>query len=158
MFVYSVHRRQIKMLILLLCIAVVASAFAVVRHKGVQTANPAERQSVRADSAEARIAYLSQFGWEVDAEPVEISEVIIPAEFDETYTQYNALQKEQGFDLTPYADKRVKRWIYHITNYPEHEGDASIQATLLIYDGQVIGGDVCSTAIDGFMHGFVKKS
>ena len=53
MFVYSVHRRQIKMLILLLCIAVVASAFAFVRHKGVQTANPAERQSVRADSAEA---------------------------------------------------------------------------------------------------------
>ena len=60
--------------------------------------------------------------------------------------------------MSVYAGKRVKRWIYRVTNYPRYENADCIQATLLIYDGQVIGGDVCSTEIDGFMHGFVKEA
>ena len=42
-------------------------------------------------------------------------------------------------------------------NYPGYEDLDCIHATLLIYDGQVIGGDICSTQLDGFMHGFVKE-
>ena len=34
--------------------------------------------------------------------------------------------------------------------------DGSIRANLLVYDGVVIGGDVCSVALDGFMHGFER--
>lgn len=157
MFVFSVHRRQIKMAILVLCIAVVAVAFVLVSKEGVQAAKESQ-MNVRASTAEERIAYLSQFGWAVEADPVEVSEVIIPETFDDTYTNYNELQKAQGFDLSVYAGKRVKRWIYRVTNYPGYENQPCIQATLLIYDGQVIGGDVCSTEIDGFMHGFVKDS
>lgn len=157
MFVFSVHKRQIKMAILILCIAVVAVAFAVVSNQGVKAAKEAQL-NVRAGTAEERIAYLSQFGWSVAPDPIEVSEVIIPETFDETYTQYNELQKSQGFDLSVYAAKRVKRWIYRVTDYPGYENQTCIQATLLIYDGQVIGGDICSTEIDGFMHGFVKES
>lgn len=157
MFVFSVHKRQIKMAILVLCIAVVAVAFFFVSKQGVKTAKDAQR-NVRAATAEERIAYLSQFGWSVEPDPVEVSEVIIPETFDDTYTQYNELQKAQGFDLSVYAAKRVKRWIYRVTNYPGYENQTCIQATLLVFDGQVIGGDVCSTEIDGFMHGFVKET
>lgn len=157
MFVLSVHRRQIKMAILVLCIAVVAVAFFFVSKQGVQAAKKAE-MNVRASTAEERIAYLSQFGWSVEADPVEVSEVIIPETFDDTYTNYNELQKAQGFDLSVYAGERVKRWIYRVTNYPGYENQDCIQATLLVFDGQVIGGDICSTEIDGFMHGFVKET
>lgn len=157
MFVFSVHKRQIKMAVLVLCIAVVAVAFFVVSKQGVEAAKEAQ-MNVRAATAEERIAYLSQFGWSVEGDPIEVSEVIIPETFDDTYTQYNELQKAQDFDLTVYAGKRVKRWIYRVTNYPGFENRDCIQATLLVFDGQIIGGDICSTEIDGFMHGFVKDA
>ncbi|MFR6299052.1 MAG: DUF4830 domain-containing protein [Acutalibacteraceae bacterium] len=110
----------------------------------------------RAASSEDRIAYLSQFGWSVKEDPVEVCEVIIPAEFDDVYEKYNELQKEQGFDLSLYASKRVKRWTYEITNYTGYENTGFIHANILVYDGKVIGGDVCSTELNGFMHGFAK--
>lgn len=145
------------MAVLVLCIAVVAVAFFVVSKQGVEAAKEAQ-MNVRAATAEERIAYLSQFGWSVEDDPIEVSEVIIPETFDDTYTQYNELQKAQDFDLTVYAGKRVKRWIYRVTNYPGFENRDCIQATLLVFDGQIIGGDICSTEIDGFMHGFVKDA
>ena len=157
MFVFSVHKRQIKLIVLLVCIAAVAIAFFAVTKRGVETAKE-PTVNIRASTAEERVAYLSHFGWSVEADPVEVTEVIIPETFDETYTNYNELQKKQGFDLSLYAAKRVKRWTYRVTNYPGYEDKSCIQATLLVYDGQVIGGDVCSVELEGFMHGFVKEA
>ncbi|MDD7216643.1 MAG: DUF4830 domain-containing protein, partial [Oscillospiraceae bacterium] len=83
------------------------------------------------------------------------AEVIIPAEFDRGYEKYNEIQKAQNLDLTPYAGKRAKRWTYNIKNYPGYEGDSgTVQANILVYEGAVIGGDICSTELDGFMQGF----
>ena len=51
-----------------------------------------------------------------------------------------------------YKGKRVKRYTYEVTNYP---GQASgVRANLLVDGGMVIGGDICSLTLDGFMHGF----
>ena len=70
-------------------------------------------------------------------------------------TKYNEIQKAQNLDLTPYAGKRAKRWTYNIKNYPGYEGDSgTVQANILVYEGAVIGGDICSTELDGFMQGF----
>ena len=81
--------------------------------------------------------------------------MIIPAEFDRGYEKYNEIQKAQNLDLMPYAGKRAKRWTYSIKNYPGYEGaDGTVQANILVYEGAVIGGDVCSTELDGFMQGF----
>lgn len=157
MFVLSVHKRQIRLGLLLLALALIAVACAVVSRNGTAVARSGD-VNLRADTADERIAYLSQFGWQVDADPVEVSEVVIPTTFDDTYTQYNAIQQAQGFDLLPYAGQRVKRWVYRVRNYPGYEEMDCIQATLLVFDGQVIGGDVCSTQLDGFMHGFVKEA
>ena len=55
-----------------------------------------------------------------------MEELILPEEFDETYTQYLELQAGQGFDLEAYRGKRVKRYTYEITNYPT--GEQGIQA------------------------------
>ena len=32
-----------------------------------------------------------------------------------------------------------------------------IKINVLVCDGKVIGGDVCSVKLDGFMHGFLKE-
>ena len=111
--------------------------------------------SLKASNASERTAFLSQFGWEIEEDPVEVAEVIIPAEFDRGYEKYNEIQKAQNLDLTPYAGKRAKRWTYNIKNYPGYEGDSgTVQANILVYEGAVIGGDICSTELDGFMQGF----
>jgi len=103
-------------------------------------------------SNEDRIAYLEQYGWIVSAEPLAVEELKIPDTFDETYTEYLNLQAGQGFDLTKYAGKRVKRYSYEVTNYPS--GESGVQAGLLVYKNTVIGGELLSPQLNGFIHGF----
>lgn len=99
---------------------------------------------------EDRIAYLESFGWQVEPDAVAVEELQIPEEFDETYDEYLALQAAQGFDLTEYCGKRVKRYTYEITNYPT--GEAGVQVSLLLYKNKVVGGEVLSAQLDGFLH------
>ena len=45
----------------------------------------------------------------------------------------------------------MERYTYEITNYPT--GETGILANLLIYKNTVIGGEVLSPQLDGFLHG-----
>ena len=109
---------------------------------------------MRAGDADERIAFFSQFGWEISTDPLEVKEIIIPTEFDETYKEYNDLQKGQGFDLSKYKGKRAKFWSYEIKNYPGYENsDGVIRGNILVYESIVIAADVCSIELDGFMKG-----
>ena len=98
-----------------------------------------------------RIEFLKAYGWELEKEPVEVLEVIIPKEFDEVYDRYNTMQKTQGFDLSGYVGKRCKRYAYRVVNYPGTE--EAVRAHLLVYKDKIIGADVCSEISDGFIHG-----
>ena len=79
----------------------------------------------------------------------------IPSEFDRVFVSYNELQKRQGLDLSKYKRKEMTRFTYIITNYPEYDG--VVYANLLVYRNKVVGGDVCSADVNGFLHGFKKK-
>ena len=103
------------------------------------------------DSTEDRVEYLAGMGWEVDPASETVREVTLPAEFSGVIAQYNALQKQQGFDLEPYAGKDITSCTYEVISYPN--GDDGVTAQLFIYKGRVIGGDIHSSALGGFMHG-----
>lgn len=124
----------------------------------VETGTRADRRATqgKAKTDAERAAFIAQFGWEVEAEPLEITEVVIPEEFDDVYTRYNELQKQQGYDLEKQKGERVKRYTYRVMNYPDAEQEVHI--SLMVLDGKVIGGDVSSTALGGFMQGFAKDS
>ena len=102
-------------------------------------------------SNQDRIDYLSAYGWQVSPEPVATQELLIPKEMDDSYTEYLALQTGQGFDLQKYAGKRVKRYTYEVLNYPT--GEAGVQVNLLLCKNTVVGGEVLSPQLDGFLHG-----
>ena len=104
-----------------------------------------------ASTNEQRLAFLQSFGWEVDDAPTETQEVRIPAEFNDVFTRYNELQKSQGYDLSQFAGKAAKRYVYRITNHPNGE---NYYATVLIHKNEIIGGDVTGTGNGGTMHGF----
>ncbi len=103
-----------------------------------------------------RIAFLERNGWEVAELPTASGRVRIPLVFDEVYQNYSRLQREQGFHLENYAGEEVERYQYAVTNYPNYSGE--VRANLLIFEGNIIAGDICSLELGGFMHGIVQKS
>ena len=159
MFVVSLSSKKFKKVSLpLLCFVFAVSAVVLFRCFSTTDKEPSEVKSVGKNITDSSqiLTFISTFGWEVDEEPDEVREVIIPAEFDDVYNNYNAIQLKQGYDLQKYAGERVKRWTYTIKNYPEYVDQECIKINVLVYKGEVIGGDVCSVRLDGFMHGFSK--
>lgn len=55
------------------------------------------------------------------------------------------------FDLTQYAGKTIQRYTYAVKNFPGLQ--ENIWASLLLYQDQVVGGEVYSNQGDGFMQG-----
>lgn len=118
-----------------------------------ETGKAKKAKKAPAKTNEQRLEFARSFGWEIQEEPAEVLEVIIPKEFDNVYEEYNSMQKQQGYDLSKYAGKRCKRYSYVVANHPDAQG-AEVRLNLLVCDNKVIGGDVCSLAPEGFMHGF----
>lgn len=106
---------------------------------------------IKIENNDDRVNFLTSYGWEVESKPLEFMETRVPENFNEAFEKYNELQKEQGFDLSKYKNKRIIRYTYRILNYPTGEND--VCANLLIYKDKIIGGDICSSRLDGFMHG-----
>ncbi len=101
-------------------------------------------------TGDLRTDFLEQIGLTVEENDYDYKEITIPTEFDEVYEQYNQLQKKDGFDLKKYAGKTVDKFTYTVKRYPGYENE-KVYANLLIYKGRVIGGDISSARVDGFM-------
>lgn len=109
--------------------------------------------SLEAEGNAGRIEFLEQFGWKTSGKASKTEKITIPSEFNEVYTSYNELQKQQGLDLTKYSGEECTKYTYQIFNY---DGDSEIVANLLIIDNKIIGGDISETKKDGFMQTFYK--
>ena len=108
-----------------------------------------------AKSIADHIEFLGECGYNVLEKPVQIQEIIIPSEFSSDYEKYNELQKISGFDLSNYKSCRVKKYTYKVLNYDD--SDDEVVANIIIYNEKIIGGDISSTVLGGFVHGFIKE-
>lgn len=164
MFIFSVRSPKFKKIAAVAAV-ILAGIILFCALKGCGAASGEECSSGReasidmaAADAAGRLKFIKSLGWTVDEKSAEVCEVLIPAEFDEVYSEYNKIQSAQGTDLTPYAGEKVKKWTYDVTNYDGCAPDSGcIKLNLLILDGKVIGGDVCSVELDGFMQSFYKN-
>jgi len=129
------------------CVAVIAGLIFSIQRPAVTASAEVNGRHVGID----QVAYLESLGWQVNAEPLAVETLLVPEEFDETYDEYLALQSGQGFDLTPYCGKKISRCTYEITNYPT--GEEGVQISLLVFKDTVIGGEVISPTVNGFLHG-----
>ncbi len=159
MFVYSCKASTLKFFGLLLAFTVVLSAAILFLPKtDVPTLDQAYlEEGVLATSAKSESEirdFLSRFGWETEEVPLDKVSVTIPAEFDKIFTSYNNLQQRQGFDLANYKNKTVTRYTYRVKNYPDYQAD--VYANLFVYKDKIIGGDICSADVNGFLHGFSR--
>lgn len=158
MFIYSLkcHNLKKKLIIGVALVAVVAGGITIGMHKSEPTGLEVSENvkvELKVPDNTSRLTFLKAYGWELNTEPAEVVDVAIPKEFGDVYQNYNEIQKLQGFDLTKFQGKQVKRYTYVVMNYPGES--ENIRANLLVYKEKVIGGDVCSLEAEGgFMHGF----
>lgn len=104
----------------------------------------------KAGTKEDRIDFLASLGWQADPESEEADSVRIPACGEGAMADYNALMQKGGYDLSKYEGKTVEQYRYRLTNYPDCE--QTVWVTLYVWRGRVIGGDIHTAALDGFMH------
>ena len=155
MFIRTVRAWRLKLFLMLALSAALVTALILcipVQAVTAVSASDGSKVYTGVKDNEDRVEFLRRFGWEVEGEPSETVNVTVPEVFDEIFEGYNKLQNEQGLDLSRYRRKTVTRYTYTVTNYPHYDG--VVYATLLVYRGRVIGGDVCSAEADGFIHGF----
>ena len=159
MFVYSMRASTLKFFGVV-CVAL-AALIALIAFVPTYEAETPTYETVSYNYEKIRTdddveTFLSQFGWQVADAPYETADVTIPDEFDKVFTAYNEIQKRQGLDLSKYRRKTVKRYTYVVENYENYEG--TVYANVLVYRNKVVGGDVCSADVKGFVHGFEQKS
>ena len=150
----KVHPRRILLCaVLLAAAAVCGGVWSGLCHGAGETQTTAglstDPKGIRSD--EDRVAYLESWGWLVSEEPASVEEILIPEILDGSYQEYLDLQKSQGFDLTAYAGKTVKRYTYAVHNYPGLQ--ENIWASLLMDKKTVIGGEIFCSQGDGFTQG-----
>lgn len=158
MFVYTLRAGTIKFFaIICAALAVLVTLIVFVPTYGAdvsETSQTVSYQYGKIKTSDDVEKFLSQFGWKVGDDPVETEKVTIPDEFDKVFTAYNEIQRLQGLNLAKYKRKEVTRYTYVVTNYPDYEG--KVYANVLVYRNRVVGGDICSADVTGFVHGFEK--
>ena len=128
---------------LIVALAALALAAVVFAHdsRGILSAH------YHVDTTAGRQAYLHTLGFEIDPASEDVQRTSVPLRFDSMMKDYNALQRRQGFDLTPYAGLPVTVVTYALQEAPDE------LVTLWVCNGVVIAGDVHTTASDGWMRG-----
>ena len=156
MFVYSLRASTLRFFgVIAVSLAVLIALIVLVPTYAAEESQPTisyTYEKVKSEDDAER--FLAQFGWIVDATPLEVSEVTMPDEFDKIFAAYNEIQKEQGLNLVKYKRKKLTRYTFEVTNYEGYDG--KVLANVLVYRGRVVGGDVCSADVEGFVHGFEK--
>ena len=151
MFVKTVKiKKLLKVLLTLLIImaAVFAAVYAV--NRLVKPGCP------RLETEEDMLEFLGNLGWETSDCAINVRDVTVPTDWNEVYTRYNDLQKQQGFDLSGYKGKPATVYSFKILNYDGHPDN--MVANLLICKGRLIAADISCTELGGFMQGIAPQS
>ena len=113
------------------------------------------RSAICGETYSDRANYAKTLGYSISA----VQNIVIPAVFGSVYENYNALQKQCGFDLSLYKGEDAVLYTYIITDYTDDSGNPldNIRMNLIIISGRIVGGDICSAALDGFMTGLQPR-
>ena len=155
MFICTVRAQTVRFAGVLCLALAILFGVAVIADAGAAIVPPEETVVTvsfsRVKTDEDRLKLLTDLGWKTTGEVVEEESFTLPETFDRVLLGYNEIQKDQGLDLTRYRKKKVTRYTYEITNYPDYEG--RVYANLIVWRGRVIAGDISSADPMGFVRG-----
>jgi len=134
--VYIVHLNKKVLLGAVLTLAAIAAVIfgnVIVDDSKAVATSAGSVISLKLKNEKDRQNFLSAIGYADMGEPKEITEVLIPFDFDKVYLSYNELQNKSGLDLKKYRGKTVKKYLYQ---------NKTASVTLLIHKDRLVGGDV----------------
>jgi hypothetical protein len=155
MFIYSVRGSTVKFFLLIAVTLVVLCAVLFFGSAGAVAASVgADVKLSGIKTNEDRLEFISQFGLSVSGEAKESESFAVPERLDRVLSEYNEIQKQQGFDLTKYKNKKVTRYTYSVGDYEGYDGEVNVN--LIIYRNTVIACDVSSADPTGFVRPLIK--
>lgn len=150
MLMYTQQRRLPKKRVLFAWGFIVATILAAVVFR-FETKDRNQKGSASVTDSFSVADYVASFGVLTDAQSLIIDEVIIPNEFNDVYESYNAIQKQQGFDLEAYKGLTLSRYTLRVTNYNDKSKEVFVE--VLTYNQRVVAADIYCTDSDGFILG-----
>lgn len=145
MVTFKLKPKMIFGLVMLITGIVVAAISFVGNHSAKPTV---ASQNISCETTQKRVDYINSLGYKTDSKE-EAKDIVIPANFNDVYNNYNEIQKQQGFDLSKYKGKNATLYTYNILNYEDND---NVVANLIVLDGVLIGADLCDvSADDGFL-------
>ena len=125
MFVYSLRASTLRFFgVIAVSLAVLIALIALVpTYADDESEAVASYSYEKVRSEDDAEKFLAQFGWIVDATPIDVTQVTMPDEFDKIFAAYNEIQKRQGLDLAKYKRKKLTRYTFLVTNYENYDGN-----------------------------------
>lgn len=168
MFVCSLKASKLKYLVsAALCACIAAAVIALmpdtehsVTVNGTQT-EYAENLKVRFDGIKSKadvISFAESLGYSVDEASAECTQAKIPQKPDAVLTEYNKLQKSQGFNLFKYKNKNVTRYTFKVTSLPDSQTlpEDDVLLTVILCKNKVVGGDLYYTGTSPEVCGILR--
>lgn len=150
MFVCTLRASTIKFFVVIaLTLAILIGAIAVGGAGATTVSAAVDVDFSGIKENEDRVNFISSLGVKVKDAPIEEISFSIPERLDGAMSKYNEIQKSQGLDLTRYKNKKVTRFTYLVSEYPDYEGD--VYVNLIVYRGTVVACDISSADPDGFV-------
>ena len=150
MFIYSIRASTVRFVLLTLVLAVLVGGLAISGAaesvSAVSLATEIDYSGIK--TKENRIAFMKNFGIEVDSDSESEQAFRMPEDFDRVIMGYNQLQLKQGLDLSKYKNKKVTLYSYKVTNY---KGEGEVHANLFIHRGKIVACDISSLSPEGFV-------
>lgn len=126
------------MLSLLFCMGFILSEIYAVNNTGFNAKNNSDR-----------VTFVENLGCVLLSNQPETKTVIIPEVFYDVYNNYNNMQKTAGYDLSLYKGCEITIYTYQIEPPQNYTGESVVN--LMVYKDKIIGGDISSTALGGYM-------
>ena len=143
MFALNLKLSNRRLVIVLFAVILISAVLVATRAKSLLYDN--DNSTFCNDQAEI-LEYINSFGLVIG--DVTSSSIKVPEVFSDVYNNYNELQKQQGFDLTDYKGKVLTRYVGEVKNYNDSD---NVFVEVLTFDGIVVGADIFSTSVDGFI-------
>lgn len=157
MFTYIVRVK--KSAVVTTLVAVVVLVMTLVLLPAAGQAVPAmggQPKAPRCSTNEERVAWLTELGWQVEAQPTSSLSVVIPEKFDELYAQYAVLQRQSGFHLEKQKGKTAQKFTYQVLNYGD--GTEAAMVSILQCGDKIIAADLSSARLGGFLKALLPRS
>ena len=103
-----------------------------------------------------RLQFIKDLGYTVVSNQPITKTVNIPETFYGEYENYNDLQKSASYDLALYKGCEVTIYTYYINAPQNYDGEWAVN--LIVYNDRIIGGDISSTTLGGFILPLKKQS